>query len=149
MTPEPATRILRRAEIEGMEFADSLDASPGLVLTDPEAVRWRARGMALRLERVNGLPTSGYHGAVVVRHDDFDRLKATARAGIEALDILGNFVDDDECSLDHHGYCQTHLWLGPGRCHVARARDLLARTAPSPTPLSSPQSPDVPNQEVK
>lgn len=42
-----------------------------------------------------------------------------------AVDLLATFVDDDPCDLDHHGYCQTHNWLEPGECNVARARRLL------------------------
>lgn len=40
--------------------------------------------------------------------------------------VLRDLIDDDPCRFDHHGYCQTHGWLHPGRCPVARARELLA-----------------------
>lgn len=31
--------------------------------------------------------------------------------GDRAIAILHLLLDDDECSLDHHGYCQTHCWF--------------------------------------
>lgn len=44
----------------------------------------------------------------------------------EALELLAEYVDDDECRYDHHGHCQTHgstdARLG---CHNSRALDLL------------------------
>ena len=31
-------------------------------------------------------------------------------------DLLEEFVDDDPCRLDHHGYCQTHSYFGGQAC---------------------------------
>jgi hypothetical protein len=38
-------------------------------------------------------------------------------------DALAQFVDDDRCAYDYHGYCQTHGLSKP--CRVAEARFLL------------------------
>jgi hypothetical protein len=45
----------------------------------------------------------------------------------EALALLADLVDDDPCSFDHHGHCQTHGWTGDDPCPYPRARQLLAR----------------------
>ena len=49
----------------------------------------------------------------------------TVRPLLEAL------IDDEPCTVDHHGYCQTH-WGGEvdGRCEVAAAREFLRESAP-------------------
>jgi hypothetical protein len=43
----------------------------------------------------------------------------------EAVSLLATFVDDEPCSLDHHGHCQAHDWFAEGECNVARARRLI------------------------
>lgn len=40
-------------------------------------------------------------------------------------EALKAMVDDDDCSLDHHGYCQTHGWLSEGVCPQFTAKMLL------------------------
>ena len=45
-----------------------------------------------------------------------------------ALDILGDLIDDEECVLDHHGYCQTHGWFYKNPpCPNKRAKELLKK----------------------
>lgn len=34
----------------------------------------------------------------------------------EAVTLLMAYVDDEECSFDHHGYCQTHGWFEKSEC---------------------------------
>lgn len=51
-----------------------------------------------------------------------DGLAAHAKA---AQALLDTFIDDEPCSFDHHGYCQTHGWFHEGECNMARARRLL------------------------
>lgn len=44
-----------------------------------------------------------------------------------ALYLLAAFVDEETCSFDHHGSCQTH-WcqeVDGGRCGNAQAREFL------------------------
>ena len=41
---------------------------------------------------------------------------------VKALESL---IDDEECSSDHHGYCQTHF-SGSSPCLMAEARKTLA-----------------------
>lgn len=55
-----------------------------------------------------------------------DRDEWRARAE-RAEAVLTQMVDRDNepCDLDHHGYCQAHLWLDEGRCPVAAAKDLI------------------------
>lgn len=41
----------------------------------------------------------------------------------EIVDMLEPLLDDDTCSFDHHGYCQTHYGGSqPGVCDVEKAR---------------------------
>jgi hypothetical protein len=42
-----------------------------------------------------------------------------------ALDLLYAKTDDDECVLDHNGYCQTHGWFYKETCANKRAREIL------------------------
>lgn len=42
---------------------------------------------------------------------------------VEALESL---IDDEECSFDHHGYCQTHF-SGSSPCVMDMARKTLKR----------------------
>jgi hypothetical protein len=44
----------------------------------------------------------------------------------EYTDILEDLIDEDECSYDHHGYCQTHSWFETEpKCPHARAKAIL------------------------
>ena len=50
-----------------------------------------------------------------------------ARAKDEAVKALATLIDDDECRLDHSGFCQTHTnELDDGRCAMAVALAILA-----------------------
>lgn len=49
--------------------------------------------------------------------------------------FLPDLIDDNECRLDHNGYCQTHLAGKP--CAVPLARAWLASVAASPTPTET------------
>jgi hypothetical protein len=40
----------------------------------------------------------------------------------EASEIICQLTDDDECRLDHHGYCQTHCWFDKSLCINKRAK---------------------------
>ncbi|MEU3683729.1 hypothetical protein AB0E99_22715 [Streptomyces sp. NPDC030592] len=44
------------------------------------------------------------------------------------LELVRDFLDPDPCTLDHHGYCQAHGYLGgePMSCPHGRATKLLA-----------------------
>lgn len=37
--------------------------------------------------------------------------------------LIGEFIDPDPCSYDHHGYCQAH-GLDPAPCPHQRAKEL-------------------------
>lgn len=51
---------------------------------------------------------------------------ATARAQAQTLrEMLDGFIDDEPCTFDHHGYCQTHF-SGATPCYMAEARAYLA-----------------------
>jgi hypothetical protein len=41
--------------------------------------------------------------------------------------LLERFIDDEPCSLDHHGYCQTHDFT-EGGCGVSQAKQALEET---------------------
>jgi hypothetical protein len=49
-----------------------------------------------------------------------------------ALDLLELFVDDERCSFDHHGTCQTHFSVGDfdNMCGNAAAREFLDEMRP-------------------
>lgn len=46
----------------------------------------------------------------------------------EARKLLELITDPEPCRLDHHGYCQTHLWVGKDECAHGRAKKLLGET---------------------
>ena len=43
------------------------------------------------------------------------------------LESLREFIDDEECDFDHHGYCQTHSSFEEGPCIMVRAREAIAK----------------------
>lgn len=51
----------------------------------------------------------------------------------EAADIISDFVDDNECCFDHHGYCQQHGWMEKSECINSRAKKWLAKYQSTPT----------------
>jgi hypothetical protein len=63
---------------------------------------------------------------------DSDMILSAALTAAEVLlaevhrlrETLAEFVDDEPCILDHHGYCQNHNLTKP--CAVEAARRLLA-----------------------
>lgn len=60
----------------------------------------------------------GQHGFALMN------LLADAERQIEDLRaLISDFVDDDPCDLDHHGYCQAHSLQTD--CPHARAKKLL------------------------
>ncbi|GHJ21599.1 MULTISPECIES: hypothetical protein [Streptomyces] len=49
-------------------------------------------------------------------------------AASEAIEVLRDLVDPDDCYYDHHGYCQAHGWFDTApACPHARAKKLLAQ----------------------
>lgn len=58
---------------------------------------------------------------------DVDKLADWHLAEVKPLvKALKSLIDDDECSLDHHGYCQTHF-SGSSPCVMDMARKALKR----------------------
>jgi hypothetical protein len=49
-----------------------------------------------------------------------------------ANNLLEAFVDDEVCSFDHHGQCQTHTSVAEvdGKCGNAAAREFLDEMRP-------------------
>lgn len=110
-------------------------------LAEPVVVEWlRSRGYHAEkcdggCNQINGPSEEcSLHGrslsevweALAQRTNDLDEARGQLKA---ARSILREFLDDDECQLDHHGGCQTHGHLEPEpgeRCHMVRARELLA-----------------------
>lgn len=64
----------------------------------------------------------------------------------DMVSLLMDLVDPDPCSLDHHGYCQAHVWLERGECPNARGRRVIdehcARRASGDHP-AEPEQPEV------
>lgn len=46
-----------------------------------------------------------------------------------AAPLLDNLTDDEPCSLDHHGYCQTHWGGAVTECANRLAEEFLAQAA--------------------
>lgn len=52
-------------------------------------------------------------------------IKADSEDIEKLIDLLDEFVfDDDDCSYDHHGYCQAH-GLGEAPCEHTRAKEII------------------------
>lgn len=65
-----------------------------------------------------GLAYSGYVRAGEIMRKALD---ARYEEGVKAerariVEIMENLVDDDLCTYDHHGYCQTHGWMSSSTC---------------------------------
>lgn len=54
--------------------------------------------------------------------DEIERLRGQAE---KLASTLADFLDDEPCEFDHHGYCQMHGWLDEGECSMSRARRIL------------------------
>jgi hypothetical protein len=91
-----------------------------------EAMPWPPSWRDVGPESV-GLPilVNGHQAIVVNRAVGYS--KWSDRPLDDPIDLLEEFVDDDPCWLDHHGYCQAHNYFGEGECRMARARRLLGR----------------------
>lgn len=51
---------------------------------------------------------------------------ATVLRLIEVAAVVPELIDQDECSYDHHGYCQAHAWFHTEpSCPQARAKAAL------------------------
>jgi len=65
---------------------------------------------------------------IINQLDRIDRLTRDAEELLKItqslLDLLSELVQDDDCSYDHHGYCQTHGLL-PYPCANGRAREVM------------------------
>ena len=42
-------------------------------------------------------------------------------------DLVADLIDEGDCDLDHHGYCQAHDWMQKGICPHFRAKLLLEK----------------------
>jgi hypothetical protein len=60
----------------------------------------------------------------------------------QAVPLIGDLLDDEDCSLDHHGYCQTHYWFSDSDCPQARAKRWLAELDKPSSPATDP-TPDL------
>lgn len=50
---------------------------------------------------------------------------------IELVRVVEDLIDEDECSYDHHGYCQAHSWFETDPpCPHSRAKKLLSGDGP-------------------
>lgn len=69
----------------------------------------------------------GQHYRVIAAIIEQDKKTASLfqSAQAEAVNLLKDLTDPDDCSLDHHGYCQTHGWLQEGLCPHFRAKMFL------------------------
>lgn len=69
----------------------------------------------------------------LARHQIADEKRAESRT--EALSLLAEYVDDEPCSLDHHGHCQNHGGSGSDSSYCRNVRaHLILGTKPEATP---------------
>lgn len=108
-------------------MADSLRARIEEALGDvrlrlgPNAIALAQAGEPLRLS--GGERDHAADAVMAVVQDELDRLRAENTA---LLDLVADFVDHDPCDLDHHGYCQAHMWIGsPLPCPHGRAKAMF------------------------
>lgn len=46
----------------------------------------------------------------------------------EMAELLEQLTDEDDCSFDHHGYCQTHSWMyNDEKCPHHRSKELRSK----------------------
>lgn len=45
----------------------------------------------------------------------------------ELYEIMYDLTDSGECRLDHHGYCQEHLWFSTEKCPHALSRMVIEK----------------------
>lgn len=111
--PAGRVRLLRKGEKFGIEF------NPQALVTD-----WD--GMVARVETAEADARS-LHGDRARLAEALVRVTKEHAAALDAVaDILRDLTDPGECSFDHHGYCQEHVWLQDGECPNARAKRWLA-----------------------
>ena len=125
------------------ELGKALGLRPGVQITGPAALAEVARLTAERdalaqikrhIDEVrNGTGwTVQIYGVLLQQCDQYGKTIDTRRADKAEAErdalagLLAEFVDSEPCSLDHHGYCQSHSHFDEGECHMARARAALA-----------------------
>ena len=68
---------------------------------------------------------------VTVRLSDLNEVKDALREAADYIELLRGLIsdltDDESCSYDHHGYCQTHGWFDDETtCPHARAKRIAS-----------------------
>lgn len=48
-------------------------------------------------------------------------------AAPDLYEVLKDMVDENDCSFDHHGYCQEHGWSDESECPNSRAKKVIAK----------------------
>lgn len=56
----------------------------------------------------------------------YEEAQPASSVNAEVVEALRGLVDDEECSFDHHGYCQTHF-SGSMPCLMEKARKALKK----------------------
>lgn len=97
------------------------------LFTRAEAAEQRVKELEKELldftELLAGKIAVGYDSERDYQKDRADKLELDNET---LLSLVRNLVDEGECQLDHHGYCQTHGWMATEPpCPHARAKELL------------------------
>jgi len=99
-------------QVTDEEFEKLLLSLMASALDDPGAV-WRFKPAVYK-----------NHQKVLAAYSKLRKERDAMRCVLE--DLVTEDEQDDSCSLDHHGYCQTHGWMSVNECPHPRARRLLA-----------------------
>ncbi len=130
LTPREQTIALDKipfADLRGQETRDVL-CKAAIEKVKPW---WAGREAKAVEEAKNQAKEEGYRAACLSHPGALDHdwlkgivAKAVKQARAEAVEIIGDLTDADECSLDHHGNCQNHGYSMP--CPMPKAKEYLA-----------------------
>ena len=101
--------------------------------TAPEAkqreVKWPEKDclpLELQHHKESGLFNEIRNSAIDACKKAYEEAQPSSSVNAEVVEALRGLVDDEECSFDHHGYCQTHF-SGSMPCLMEKARKALKK----------------------
>lgn len=99
----------------------------------PEAkqrdVKWPEKDclpLELQHHKESGLFNEIRNSAIDACKKAYEEAQPASSVNAEVVEALRGLVDDEECSFDHHGYCQTHF-SGSMPCLMEKARKALKK----------------------
>lgn len=125
------------------EYVNAINAILAAAPDSSDVDRWRGHAEARRqeaaaLRQALGMPQVNhssrewrmangvYSDAYVASLHRREASEAERPESVDLYELIADFLDPDECDLDHHGYCQAHTWFDADTaCPHRRARALL------------------------